>query len=152
MVQMSPLIHHPSSEPKKAAVIGRFIGRRSGPGLDVLRWCDSRIGWQGCAPCSWLTDQKNNGYKKSIYIYIYIYIHIYIHIYIWRWVKTNYIVSFSGMNSHLPALPAMTWGSRHGTRAVLTFRHVVFFGIAEIPSGKLTVCYWKWPIYSWFTY
>ena len=76
-----------------------------------------------------------------IYIYIHIYTYIYIYIYIWRWVKTNYIVSFSGMNSHLPALPAMTWGSRHGTRAVLTFRHVVFFGIAEIPSGKLTVCY-----------
>ena len=22
----------------------------------------------------------------------------------------------------------------------------------SLPSGKLTVCYWKWPIYSWFTY
>ena len=22
----------------------------------------------------------------------------------------------------------------------------------NLPSGKLTVCYWKWPIYSWFTY
>ena len=21
-----------------------------------------------------------------------------------------------------------------------------------LPSGKLTVCYWKWPIYSWFSY
>ena len=22
----------------------------------------------------------------------------------------------------------------------------------SLPSGKLTVCYWKWPIYSWFTH
>ena len=106
MVQMSPLIHHPSSEPKKAAVIGRFIGRRSGPGLDVLRWCDSRIGWQGCAPCSWLTDQKNNGYKKSIYIYIHVYIYIYIHIYIYTYI---YIYIYGGGSKPIILSVSVGW-------------------------------------------
>ena len=66
-----------------------------------------------------------------------------VYIYILRWVKTNYIVSFSGMNSHLPALPAMTWGSLARVAERIwqfsRFATFFFFGIAEIPSGYVEI-------------
>ena len=51
---------------------------------------------------------------------------------------------------HIPYHPMACSGGSSGAEFALGFSGKM--ETRPLPSGKLTVCYWKWPICSWFTH
>ena len=110
--------------------------------------------------CSWLgiTEYTHTVYYTYIYIYVYMYRYIYMYIYIYVYYICTYCIyiyiyiclfrkmCLSGVRSSAPIKTdvSLSISSTSGSLLNVTIHHL---GLAKhrVPSGKLTVCYWKYP-------